>query len=58
MNITKEFKEIRELLQAAEDKAIKGVGMSQKKPIVESRSILRTVKKKIDAISKKIHSTT
>jgi len=55
MNILREFSQIKELIQEAEEKIVKGVSMNKKRPIVEGRRMFRTVREKMEAIGKFAH---
>jgi hypothetical protein len=55
MNVLREFSEIKELIQEAEEKIVKGVSMNKKRPVVEGRRMLRTVREKMEAIGKFAH---
>ena len=55
MNILKEFNQIKELINEAEEKILKGVSMNKKRPVVEGRRMFRTVRQKMDAIGKFSH---
>lgn len=55
MNVLKEFNEIKELIQEAENKISKGVSMNKKRPVVEGRRMFRTIREKMDAIGKFSH---
>jgi hypothetical protein len=55
MNVLREFSEIKELIQEAEEKIVKGVSMNKKRPVVEGRRMFRTVREKMEAIGKFAH---
>lgn len=55
MNVLKEFNEIKELIQEAENKISKGVSMNKKRPVVEGRRMFRTIREKMEAIGKFAH---
>jgi len=55
MNILREFSDIKELVQAAEEKIVKGVSMKKKRPVVEGRRMFRTIREKMDTIAKFAH---
>jgi hypothetical protein len=55
MNILREFSQIKELIQEAEEKIVKGVSMNKKRPVVEGRRMFRTVREKMEAIGKFAH---
>ena len=55
MNILKEFNQIKELINEAEEKILKGVSMNKKRPVVEGRRMFRTVCQKMDAIGRFSH---
>ena len=55
MNVLKEFNEIKDLIQEAENKISKGVSMNKKRPVVEGRRMFRTIREKMDAIGKFAH---
>lgn len=55
MNILREFEQIKDLIQEAENKISKGVSMNKKRPVVEGRRMFRTIREKMDAIGKFAH---
>ncbi len=55
MNTTKEFNEIRTLLDEAEQKILKGVSMNKKRPVVEGRRMFRTIKERLYVIGQFAH---
>jgi hypothetical protein len=55
MNIIKEFDQIQSLLDECKEKTMKGVGMTKKRPIVEARRMIRTIKERLDTIGKFAH---
>lgn len=55
MNILKEFNEIKDLIQEAENKISKGVSMNKKRPVVEGRRMFRTIREKMEDIGKFAH---
>ena len=55
MNILREFNEIKDLIQEAENKISKGVSMNKKRPVVEGRRMFRTIREKMEAIGKFAH---
>ena len=56
MNILREFSEIKNLIQEAENKISKGVSMNKKRPVVEGRRMFRTIREKMEAIGKFAHN--
>ena len=55
MNILREFEQIKNLIQEAENKISKGVSMNKKRPVVEGRRMFRTIREKMEAIGKFAH---
>ena len=56
MNILREFSEIKNLIQEAENKISKGVSRNKKRPVVEGRRMFRTIREKMEAIGKFAHN--
>lgn len=56
MNILREFEQIKNLIQEAENKISKGVSMNKKRPVVEGRRMFRTIREKMEAIGKFAHN--
>jgi hypothetical protein len=52
--IERKFRDIRALLDEAESRALKGVGMKQKLPVTEARRIIRKIIIDLSEISKQI----
>lgn len=55
MNILREFEQIKNLIQEAENKISKGVLMNKKRPVVEGRRMFRTIREKMKAIGEFAH---
>lgn len=53
--IESKFNNVRKLLDAAEGKAVKGVSMQMKRPVVEARRMIREIKSILTEISKEIN---
>lgn len=53
--IEAKFNQARKLIDAAESKAVKGVAMQMKRPVVEARRMIRQAKDILTEISKEIN---
>lgn len=55
MNLSREFNEIKNLLEESEAKIMKGVSMNKKRPVVEGRRMFRTIKERMYIIGQFAH---